>query len=130
MEMTGTETNNVDKSFVSYAWASLHYKAGPVPMLASFAANEVPVYFSDRHTAHNSPFDPSQTDRMNVEITQTIGLIDKSIVYRVQVQSLTWNTSGSFVPKIDESTGVIYGAMGTDFVTIALGRRGVVTTPK
>lgn len=131
MEMTGSETNNVDKSFVSYARAPLAYKAGPILGLASFGAHEVPVYLSDRYPKATgpsiqldlAPFDPAQTDRMNVEITQNISLLDKSVMYHVNVRSLTWNTSASFVPIVDEKTGVLYGSMGNSFVVIALGKR-------
>lgn len=138
MELTGTETNNVDKSFVSYARASLAYNAGPIPSVASFSAHEVPVYLSDRHAKPEGPyiqvdlppFDPAQIDRMNVEITQNTGLLDKSVAYHVTVHSITWNSSGSFVPTVDEKTGVLYGCMGNSFVVIALGAREAQLMPK
>lgn len=131
MEMTGTEMNNSDKSFVSYARANLDYSAGKISSLSSFSAQKVPVYMSDRHPQPQGPyiqisevpFDPAQTDQMNVEITQSINLIDKSVAYQVTVHSVTWNNTGSFVPIVDEKTGVLYGCMGNSFVVIALGTR-------
>lgn len=138
MELTGTETNNADKSFVSYARASLGYHLGPLSSLASFSAQNVPVYLSDRHAKAEGPyiqvdlppFDPAQTDRMSVEISQNTGALDKLVAYRVTVKSLTWNSSASFVPIVDEKTGVLYGSMGNSFVVIALSARAAQAPPK
>jgi hypothetical protein len=138
LAMTGNETRN---NLVSYAEGPLTYtpasntRKGMFLTAASFNATAINQYFSDRRSLLDrsttaihptSPFDPHQTDPLDITISALAGHQDDQPLfqYAITLHSPKYHLTYNLNPNFDPTTGIIYATLGDTFFTFSLcGRR-------
>jgi hypothetical protein len=80
----------------------------------------VTQYFSDRLYDTKAPFNAQNIDYLTVSISRSRTL---AAGYVITIKSSTYGFTESFSPNFDPQTNVIYGTVGSGFVTVSLCSR-------
>src|SRR5262249_33541854 len=125
-------TNEVTRSnLVSYADGDLIYhpgkSAGPLFLPPYFASDQDSIiqYFSDRRYQKEGGFDTctfdcSNTDPINITINRPFVVTE---AYTITLKSTKWGFELGFEPSFDSATGIVYGSLGSSFITLSFCNR-------
>jgi hypothetical protein len=130
---------------VKFGWALLQYTPGKFVQVGRFNWVDVPPYFEGAAYVYVNTFEgfeavePGQpgsigtssgsTGWMGLSINAP-SLLERGANYSVTISGMEEGPGVRFVPQIDPTTNVVYGAADTDFIVISLsGPTGVPQPP-